>query len=137
MNLVHCQKQLECHQYILKKNRFVKIIFIKQLRFVKAHEDVSNEKSWRRTHGYSIDSIIKLSVKNKMSLWCSAKEKIFLSSFLVIFRLGLWLKMRCIAMSMVSWSGILLKRLFTFFKICIFNLRKKRKSIFARVIISN
>ena len=30
-----------------------------------------------------------------------------------MFRLGLWLKMRFIAMSMVSWSGILVERLVT------------------------
>ena len=30
-----------------------------------------------------------------------------------MFRLGLWLKMRFIAMSMVSWSRILVKRLVT------------------------
>ena len=30
-----------------------------------------------------------------------------------MFRLGLWLKMRFIAMSMVSWCGILVKRLVT------------------------
>ena len=47
-----------------------------------------------------------------MSLWCSEKEK-FLKFFLVRFRLGLWLKMRFIAISMVSWSGILVKRLVT------------------------
>ena len=29
--------------------------------------------------------------------------------FFVIFRFGLWLKMRFIAISMVSWSGILVK----------------------------
>ena len=45
MNLVHCQKQLECHQHILKTISFVKIIFIKPFRFVKAHEDVSKNKS--------------------------------------------------------------------------------------------
>ena len=28
-----------------------------------------------------------------------------------MFRLGLWLKMRLIAMSMVSWSGLLVTRL--------------------------
>ena len=44
-----------------------------------------------------------------MSLWCNEKE----NSFLVMFSLGLWLKMRFIAMSMVSWSGILVKRLVT------------------------
>ena len=42
-----------------------------------------------------------------------AKRKSFLSSFLVMFRLGLWLKMRFIAISMVSWSGIFVKRLVT------------------------
>ena len=40
------------------------------------------------------------------------REKKF-SSFAVMFRLGLWLKMRFIAMLMVSWSGILVKRLVT------------------------
>ena len=38
MNLVHSQKQLECHQHILKF-KFVKIMFIKPLIFVKNHED--------------------------------------------------------------------------------------------------
>ena len=37
------------------------------------------------------------------------KRKSFLSSFLVMFRLGLGLKMRFIAMLMVSLSGILVK----------------------------
>ena len=101
MNLVHCQKQLECHQHILKKIRFVKIIFIKPLRFVKAHVDLSKDRSSRRTHDYSINLIIKPTVKNKMSLRCSEKEK-FLSSFRVLFRLGLWLKMRFVAMSITT-----------------------------------
>ena len=43
MNLVHCQKQLKCHQHIL--NKFVKVIFTKPLRFVKTHEDVSKGRS--------------------------------------------------------------------------------------------
>ena len=34
-----------------------------------------------------------------------AKRKSFLSSFLVMVRLGLWLKMSFIAISIVSWSG--------------------------------
>ena len=42
-----------------------------------------------------------------------AKRKKFLSSFLVLFRLGLWLKMRLIAMSIVSSSGIFVKGLVT------------------------
>ena len=52
------------------------------------------------------------SLKKKW-LFDVAKRKTFLSSFLVIFRLWLWLKMRFIAMSMVSWSGKLTKRLVT------------------------
>ena len=36
-----------------------------------------------------------------------------IGSFLVMFRLGLGLKIRFIAISMVSWSGILVKRLVT------------------------
>ena len=31
-----------------------------------------------------------------------------------MFRLGLWLKMRMIAASIVSWGGMLVKRLVTF-----------------------
>ena len=79
MNLIHCQKQLERHQHILNqiKFRLVKMIFIKPLRFVKTHEDVSKNRSQRRTHGYSTNLVIKLTVKNKMSLWCSEKEKFF------------------------------------------------------------
>ena len=38
MNLLPCQKQLECHQHILNKIRFVKIICIYPLKFVKTHE---------------------------------------------------------------------------------------------------
>ena len=47
--------------------------------------------------------------------WVSdvGKRKSFLSSFLVVFRLELRLKMRFIAKSMVSWSGILVKRVVT------------------------
>ena len=77
MNRVYCQKQQECHLHILIKFRFVTIIFIKPLRFVKAHKDVGKDRSQRRTHGYSINLIIKLIVKNKMSLRCSEKEKFF------------------------------------------------------------
>ena len=43
------------------------------------------------------------------------KGKVFFSSFAVSFRLRSWLKMRLIAISMVSWSGILVKRLVTSF----------------------
>ena len=57
-----------CQHVINLKFRFVKIIFIKSLRFVKTHEDVSEGRSKRRTHGYSINLIIKLTIKNKMSL---------------------------------------------------------------------
>ena len=65
-----------------------------------------------------------------------AKRKSFLSSFLVVFRWGLWLKMRFIAISMASWSGILNISKKTSYiagnkkfseKICILNLRNKRK----------
>ena len=35
------------------------------------------------------------------------------NSFLVIIRFGLWFKMRFIGISMVSWNGILVNRLFT------------------------
>ena len=80
MNLVHCSKQLECHQDIIKKVRLVKIVFIKPLRFVKTNENIRKDRSQRRTHGYSINLIIKFTVKNKMSLWCS-KKKSFLNSF--------------------------------------------------------
>ena len=49
-----------------------------------------------------------------------------------MFRLELWLKIRFIAMSMVSWSGILVKQLYIVGskkfsgKNCILNLRKQR-----------
>ena len=42
-----------------------------------------------------------------------ARRKSFLSSFLAMFTLRLWLKIRFIAISMVSWRGILVKRLVT------------------------
>ena len=50
----------------------------------------------------------------KSSCVCDmTKRKSLLSSCLVMFRFRLWFKMRFIAMSMVSWSGILVKRLVT------------------------
>ena len=58
MNLVHFQKQLERHQHILIKLRFVKLIFIKPLRFVKNHANITNYRNYRRTHGYYIDKIM-------------------------------------------------------------------------------
>ena len=67
MNFGNCQKQLECHEHILKV-RFMKIIFIEPLRFVKTHENISKNRSQRRTHGYSIDLIIKFTVKNKINI---------------------------------------------------------------------
>ena len=45
---------------------FVKNIFIKPLRFVKTHENISNDSSQRRTYGYSINLIIKFTVKRKL-----------------------------------------------------------------------
>ena len=39
-----------------------------------------------------------------------------------MFRLGLWLKMTFIAMSMVSWNGILVKRI----------LHRKKEDIFGK-----
>ena len=54
-----------------------------------------------------------LSIKNGRKV---AKSKSFLISFLVMFRLRLWLKKkmrkkkRFIAISIVSWSGILVKK---------------------------
>ena len=54
--------------------------------------------------GYSLDLMCSES--------CSKKEKL-LSSFLVMFRLGLGFKMRFIAISMIPLSGILVKRLVT------------------------
>ena len=40
----------------------------KRLRFVKTHENISKDRSQRRIHGYSINLIIKLTVKIKVSL---------------------------------------------------------------------
>ena len=62
------------------------------------------------THGYSIDLIIKVTVKNKTNLICSKKERFF-KSFFSDVRLGLLLKTRFIAISMVSWREILVKTL--------------------------
>ena len=47
------------------------------LRFVKAHENVSENRSQRRTHGHSINLIIELTVIDKMSLWCNKKKRFF------------------------------------------------------------
>ena len=37
-------------------------------RSVKSNGNISKDRSQRRNHGYSINLIIKLTVKNKMSL---------------------------------------------------------------------
>ena len=131
MNRVHCQKQQQCHLHIFK------------LRFVKAHKDVSKDRSKRRTHGYSINLIIKLTVKNKMSLRCSEKEKFFkFFSSDVQIRIMIEKEIYCYVNGFLKWniskktSYVIGNKKF-FGKICILNLRNKRKSIFARVIIRN
>ena len=40
MNLVHRQKQPECHQHILNKGYIIKAV-----RFVKTQEDISKDRS--------------------------------------------------------------------------------------------
>ena len=52
----------------------------------------------------------------------------------MIIRLGLWLKMRFITMSMVSWSGILVQRLVTSKKTKIFleRLKQERRNLETR-----
>ena len=67
MNLADRQKQLDCHQDIRKKFRFVKI-FIEPVRFVKTHGNISKDRSSRRTHGYSIDLIINITIENKSKM---------------------------------------------------------------------
>ena len=71
-------------------------MFIYPLRFVKTHKDICKDRSQRKSHGLSVDLIKNFTVQNKI-------EK-NLSSFLVMFRLRLWLRMRFIA-------GISVKRL--------------------------
>ena len=49
-----------------------------------------------------------------MKWFCDvAKRESFSSCFLAMFRLGLWLKIRFIAISKIFWTGILVKRLAT------------------------
>ena len=120
---------LECLSIKFKKNNkscsfskaarmsSIKFAFVKDythlsMYICKTHENISKDRSQETTHGCSINFIIKFTVKKKMSLWCSKKEKFF-KFFLVMFTLGLWLKMRFIAISMVSWKEILVKRLVT------------------------
>ena len=62
----------------------------------------------------AIPSVWLQSLLLKIKRVCDvAKRKSFFCSFLVMFRLGLWLKMKFVAMSVVSWSWILVKRLVT------------------------
>ena len=53
--------------YLYIKFGFVRII----------NENISKERSQGRIHGYSINLIIKFTIKKKMSLLCSKKEKFF------------------------------------------------------------
>ena len=44
------------------------VFLLKKCKTLKTHEIVTKDKSQKRTHGYSINLIIKFTVKNKMSL---------------------------------------------------------------------
>ena len=82
-------------------------------------------------------------VKNKMSLRCSEKEKFF--KFFpsdIQIRIMIENEIYCYVNGFLKWniskktSYVIGNKKF-FGKICILNLRNKRKSIFARVIIRN
>ena len=141
MNLLCCQKQLECHQHILNKIRFVKIIFIKPLRFVKTHEDFSKDRSQRKTYCCSIDLIIKRTVKNKMSLRCRKKKK-FLKFFSSNFQVRMIIENEIYSYDngFLKWniskktSYIVQNKKFFDFRS---SFEKQKKSVFARVIIRN
>ena len=77
----------------------------------------------------------------KIKWSCDVAKRSFLSSFLVIFRFGLWLTKRFIAANgFLKWniskktSNIVGNEKFTR-NICILNLENESKSIFERVII--
>ena len=67
VNLV-IDKNSQNARNISKINWCVTIILTKPLRFVKTYENVSKDWSQMRTHGYSMNLIIKFTVKNKMNL---------------------------------------------------------------------
>ena len=87
--------------------------------------------------------IIKLTVKNKISLRCSKKEKFFkFFSSKVQIRIMIANEIYCYVNGLLKWNiskkTSYVKENKKFFgKICLLNLRNKRKSIFARVIIRN
>ena len=62
MNLFLVKSSQNVINISLPKFRFVKIIFIWQHKFVKNHEYNSKDRSQKRTHGYSIDLIIKFTL---------------------------------------------------------------------------
>ena len=54
-------------KYLKTKFRFVKVVFIEAFSFIITHENVSTDRNQRRTHGYTINLVVTLSVKKKMS----------------------------------------------------------------------
>ena len=71
------KKSKECNESSLSKAArmsstyhvsLLNAIFIKPHRSVKTNGNISKDRSQKRNHGYSINLIIKLTVKNKMSL---------------------------------------------------------------------
>ena len=96
-----------------------------------------------RTHGYYINLIMKITVKNKMSLWYRKKEKFFKFYFSDV-----WIKIMikndiyCYIDGFLKWniskkSSYIVRNTELSREICILNLRNKRKRIFARIIIRN
>ena len=123
------------------KVRFVKIVFIKPLRFVKPHENISKNRSQRSTHGYSISLIIKFTFKNKMIPWCNKKEKFFKlffsdSQIKIVIENEIYCYINGSLNSSISKkTSYIVWNKKHFEKIFILNLRNKRKRVFARVII--
>ena len=71
-------------------------------------------RTWAKGEPMDTPSIWLQNLLLKIKWVCDiARRKTFLSYFLVMFRLRLWLKMRFIAVSMVSLSRIVVKRLVT------------------------
>ena len=141
---------LECLSIKFKKNNkscsfskaarmsSIKFAFVKDythlsMYICKTHENISKDRSQETTHGCSINFIIKFTVKKKMSLWCSKKEKFFKFFFSDVY-IGIMIEneIYCYINGFVKrniskkTSYIAGNKKFTG-KICILNLRSKEK----------
>ena len=93
------------------QNYFTVFKYLQPTRFMKTHKQVSQDETKKISHCYTINLVIKSTIKKKMSVSCKIKS--FLNSFVVILKTGLCSNNRSTAISIVSYKGMLANKLET------------------------